>query len=328
MLFCIWATRIKDYAAYARANPGADASWKNPSFQNVAVTPTDDCPVVNVSWEDARRFCEWLTRLEHRDGRLSPQQHYRLPTDLEWSRAVGLPAERGSNPKERDKKNGGVYPWGSQWPPPAGAGNYADQSTKTQFNDLAVIDSYRDGFATTAPVGSFAGNPLGLFDLGGNVWEWCDDWYDGEQKWRVLRGGSLFNSDPRFLLSLYRNNNIGFRVVLVSARKVSEPWSGVMWRGNSVLRRQCQEGSPNPVIRAPPIGEKTRRRPWPVGKSAQGAPLKVTACNRGPAVPSSRQALKAPAGGCPYDVPTVAASRRSCVRLRQCGRSRIRAAAG
>jgi|GEM_PF-2337787 len=103
---------------------------------------------------------------------------------------------------------------------------------------------------------------------------------------RVLRGGSWNNNDPDNLLSSNRNhnppenrnNNYGFRVVLVSVRKVSEPCTGVMWRGSFVLRRQCQEGSPNPVLRAPPIGEKTRRGPWPVGAilSGNGQP-KVTA---------------------------------------------------
>jgi len=224
--FCVWETRVKDYAAYAQANPSVDASWKDPTFVNVAVTPTDDCPVVNVSWEDAKKFCEWLTRQEQRDGRLSPPQYYRLPTDMEWSRAVGLPSESGSNPRERDTKIKDIYPWGSQWPPPAGAGNYADQTAKTQFNNLPVIDSYRDGFATTAPVGSFAANQFGLFDLGGNVWEWCDEWWDGEQKYRVLRGGSWNRNDPGRLLSSYRYHyppedrdvDCGFRVVLVSVR--------------------------------------------------------------------------------------------------------------
>ncbi len=226
VLFCVWETRVKDYAAYAQANTGVDSSWKNPVFQNVAVTPSDDCPVVNVSWEDAKGFCEWLTRQEQAEGRLTRQQFYRLPTDLEWSWAVGLPAEEGNTPKDRDMKIKGVYPWGTQWPPPAGAGNYADQSAKAQFSDFSGIDGYRDGFATTAPVGSFAANDTGLFDLGGNVWEWCEDGYDEDQKWRVLRGGSWSSYGPGPLLSSYRiynppggrDLNFGFRVVCVSAR--------------------------------------------------------------------------------------------------------------
>ncbi|MCW5556758.1 MAG: SUMF1/EgtB/PvdO family nonheme iron enzyme [Verrucomicrobiae bacterium] len=247
VLFCVWETRVKDYAIFAQANSDVDTSWKDSRYseplenttstsifdkldrlatqKSLKVTPSEDCPVVNVSWEDAKAFCEWLTRKEQGEGRLSRQQFYRLPTDLEWSRAVGLPVEPGNTPEDRNMKIKGVYPWGTQWPPPAGAGNYADQSAKAQFNNWTVIDSYRDGFATTAPVGSFSANALGLFDLGGNVWEWCEDWYDSDKKFRVLRGGSWYVGVPDRLLSSYRNRDTpgsrfygyGFRVVCVGA---------------------------------------------------------------------------------------------------------------
>lgn len=87
-----------------------------------------------------------------------------------------------------------------------------------------IIDPYRDGFATTAPVGSFPANPFGLYDLGGNVWEWCEDRYHPEMDFRVVRGGSWFNQEPRHLLSSARDHHLpgyrydcyGFRVVLVT----------------------------------------------------------------------------------------------------------------
>ena len=91
------------------------------------------------------------------------------------------------------------------------------------FPDLGAIDSYEDGHATTAPVGTFPASASGLYDLGGNVWEWCEDFYDGQSGARVLRGGSWLNNVRGFLLSSNRNNNsadnrndnIGFRLVLV-----------------------------------------------------------------------------------------------------------------
>jgi hypothetical protein len=215
VLFCIWETRVKDYSAYATANPGVDASWKDPVDEGVKVTPTDDCPVVEVSWGDARAFCQWLTEEERREGKLRPDQSYRLPTDAEWSVAVDLPEESGRTPKEKDETTKDVYPWGTQWPPPNRAGNYDDYS---KFR----IEGFSDGFARTAPVGSFAPNKHGLFDLGGNVWEWCEDRYDTDRELRGLRGGSWNLNAREFLLSSarfylspdYRDVGVGFRCVL------------------------------------------------------------------------------------------------------------------
>ena len=81
-----------------------------------------------------------------------------------------------------------VYPLGHAMAAARGAGNYADLTTKLKHPDWTVIDSYDDHFAETAPVGSFKPNRFGVFDLGGNVWEWCEDWSDDEQKFtRVAR---------------------------------------------------------------------------------------------------------------------------------------------
>ena len=141
-----------------------------------------------------------------------------------------------------------VYPWGSEWPPPSISGNFADASFKAAGG--WEIPGYSDGYATTSPVGSFLANRQGLYDLAGNVWEWCDDWFDHEEKARVLRGGSWYFGVPGLLLSSCRNyfapdnrnNNIGFRVVLVvaSARKVFQRNWRVAARGNA-LRRRSQE---------------------------------------------------------------------------------------
>ena len=179
--------------------------WTLPGTQRIQGVPVSngpDYPVVAVSWQDVEAFCDWLTRKERSGGVIGRSQLYRLPTDPEWSTAVGLGRETGDTPQERNLKIEDVYPWGRGWPPPRGAGNYADDSAKARFTDLSTIAGYHDGYATTAPVGSFPANRLGIYDLGGNVWEWCEDLYQPDKNWRVLRGGSwLGGVSERLLLS-------------------------------------------------------------------------------------------------------------------------------
>ena len=216
VLFCVWKTRVKDYEEFCVAT---GRQHEKPDFAQ-----TDMHPAVRVSWYDAQAFCKWLTEKEHAANMLEEGQSYRLPGDLEWSGAVGLPDEGGATPEERDGKMKGEYPWGRAWPPPSGSGNYADMAARKQR--VAVIDGYNDGFAQTSPVGSFAANRCGLYDMGGNVWEWIQDDYNGSEKskdWGVLRGGSWANSSKSELQSSYRNvvdrNDrdviYGFRCVLV-----------------------------------------------------------------------------------------------------------------
>jgi formylglycine-generating enzyme required for sulfatase activity len=190
VLFSIWDVRVKDYRAYASAVGGVNTNWQNPGFNQ-----TDYHPVVKMSWLDAQAFCQWLTQKERSEGKLAEGQSYRLPREVEWNVAVG-------NSK---------YPWGESWPPPSGAGNY-DPS-------LGV-----DNYTNTSPVDSFRANQYGLYDMGGNVWQWCEDWYDGSQKCRVARGASWGASTSNYLLSSYRLNGytpnvrhdrFGIRCVLV-----------------------------------------------------------------------------------------------------------------
>lgn len=296
VLFSIWQTRKQDYEAYAKArnSASADQSWQNAEFLGQKISFAPDHPVVNVNWAEANLFCAWLTEKEWKEGRLPAIASYRLPTDLEWSSAVGLPKEsgpsevalrlrwvghrvdkffggndtvtvsdfQGATPEDLSKKVKGVYPWGTQWPPPAGAGNFADMTYSAAFAgapeqqfkkgyrdpitipivfDLRqkraqhLIHGYRDGFATTSPVGSFAPNQHGLYDLSGNVWEWCEDWYNANRRLlygRVLRGGSCFSGNAVVLLSSFRaegdpkgngrhiDDPCGFRCVLVGGRSL------------------------------------------------------------------------------------------------------------
>ncbi len=183
----VWETRLQDYEAFCRAT---DRRYDPPDFHQ---TPSD--PAVRVSWFDAIAFCKWLTEKEHNENRIGDQQAYRLPTDVEWSMAVGLAKESGGTPEARDGKIKNEFPWGKQWPPPNGAGNYA-------------ITQKRRG--TTMPAGTFKPNSIGLYDLGGNVWEWCLDSYKGDsvgngRDWGVLRGGSWATSNRLEMQSSYRN---------------------------------------------------------------------------------------------------------------------------
>ena len=240
VLFCIWHTRVQDFEAFVNSS-GYNATkdmyslrtdgwkqrgdtWRAPGFPQ---GPTH--PVCGVSWEDAKAFCDWLTKKEQAEGRLGRLQSYRLPMDAEWSFAVGLTNEDGKTPKEKDSQLKGVYPWGTDWPPPEGTGNYAGEESKRGAPPgWTVIPGYNDGFARTAPVGSFAANRFGLFDITGNLWEWCEDFYEPTSPWRVMRGASWNDGDPGDLLSSYRYydhpsyryDRYGFRCVLVNGSPV------------------------------------------------------------------------------------------------------------
>ena len=225
VLFCKWETRVKDYAAYAKVNT-VDDSWmkQGKALENsmVPVSTEPEYPVCGVNWDDANAFCKWLTEKESAEGRLPKGMSYRLPTDEEWSRAVGLPPEDGATPKERHRKNDKDYPWGTEFPPPPRVGNYADSTYHLQFpKEKNWMQGYTDGFALTAPVGSFPANAFGIHDLGGNVWEWCEDLFEPGGTQRTARGAAWVNSGLSPLSASRMNDgaekrqrDIGFRVVL------------------------------------------------------------------------------------------------------------------
>lgn len=209
----------------------------------------DRQPVVMVSWEDAKAFCRWLTERSRKDGKLTRELEYRLPLDWEWSVAVGLNEAQAGTPREKDGKISGenwearnlvgitayydpkvkgkvvgVYPYGTEWPPTAGAGNYCGLEALVHGSKIA---GYNDGYALTSPVGCFKANQYGLYDMGGNVWEWCENYYHGSSGRRVLRGGCWDSYTPMIMLSSIRaqcNPAIrmevgGFRVVCAASAK-------------------------------------------------------------------------------------------------------------
>lgn len=210
----ITAQKVKETGIINELDIGA--SWEKPGFPQ-----SEDHPVVGVSWNEAKAFLTWLSKKEN--------LIYRLPTDAEWSAAVGL----------------GKYPWGNAWPPPVGAGNYRNVVwTETVPNKPEDAHIHEDGASKTAPVASFPENKNGFHDLGGNVSEWCEDFFrpdmnsaavrkanpvfekdklaDGSRG-LVNRGGSWAEGCSMNLLSGYRarfrpeirSDNFGFRVVVV-----------------------------------------------------------------------------------------------------------------
>ncbi|HEY6641582.1 PEGA domain-containing protein [Povalibacter sp.] len=192
----------------------------------------DNQPVVNIRWEQAAAYCNWLSEQEGlkpayvKDGDslvpANPMTNgYRLPTDAEWEWAARY---AGAGTFRR-------YPWGDALPVVAASGNYADYTARVVLQD--VVPDYDDGFAVSAPVGKFPPNTLGLYDMGGNIAEWAHDYYtvsvDGNQvlvdpmgpaqgRNHVIRGASWKQASVTDLRLSARDfgdgprNDVGFRV--------------------------------------------------------------------------------------------------------------------
>ncbi len=189
-----WTYEPNDKAAFDYTEREG-RNWRNPGFAQ-----TDQDPVTCVSHDDVRAYIEWLN--DRTKG------GYRLPSEAEWEYAARAGTETARF-------------WGDGRDAACRFANVADAALTRAMN--VAVDPKRffpgdDGFAFTAPVGSFLPNPFGLYDMFGNVWEWCADYWTenlrglpergapnatGDSGRRSLRGGSWHN-DPRIVRAAHR----------------------------------------------------------------------------------------------------------------------------
>ena len=181
------------------------ADWCHPEGPGSTLAGRNDHPVVHISWRDANAYCAW--------------SNTRLPTEAEWEYAA------------RGGLSGCDFPWGNELEP---AGRHAMNVFQ---GDFPARDSAADGYAGTAPIDAFPPNGFGLYQMTGNVWEWCSDWfsptyYASSPEFdppgpsagiaRVQRGGSYLchaSYCRRYRVSARSSNtpdssagNVGFRV--------------------------------------------------------------------------------------------------------------------
>jgi formylglycine-generating enzyme required for sulfatase activity len=185
---------------YRRFNPRHTSM-----FREDFTLDANDQPVVCVSWDDARKYVAWLNR--NYAAAIPKGWKVRLPREDEWEYVARCGGRR-------------IYPWGNAWPP--AYGNFSDLAARRSLSDWSGIRGYDDGFPVTCPVTQSGANEWGLYGMAGNVWEWCEDWYDASKKYKVRRGGG-WDFDTQDALRVdargfdrpeAKYDTIGFRLVI------------------------------------------------------------------------------------------------------------------
>tara|TARA_B110001452_G_scaffold246012_1_gene231048 strand:- start:297 stop:1454 length:1158 start_codon:yes stop_codon:yes gene_type:complete len=181
-------TSLIDFSQWWKWTKGAN--WKQPKGPNSTIIGLENHPVVHISFQDANEYAKWYGK--------------RLPTEAEWEWAA------------RGGLNNNIYPWGNE--------NVNDGEAKCNFwsGNFPLENNEKDGYILSAPVMTYPANNYGLYDMAGNVWEICSDWYDanyynslieneltldpkGPKTWnyprepndpkKVVRGGSFLCND-------------------------------------------------------------------------------------------------------------------------------------